>query len=438
MKVLRENNVEYYPFYKFLEDLSSNYGLDKKTGNSLLNYSNNKGESNYFEKYNYVFNVLTSFEKETLNLSDIKKILNVFNDSLKKILPTKESSLLFFDTIFSTLTPLEKKKDLLTNSTMNSYYKEGILNNIFDTKLSTVIPLLSSYQNDGPKFNFLIVPIFEENKRRGLLTLLTTLKEENITEFDKKLVELLLLLTLSKIDKIVLRKKVTSIHEDLKTYQAKLSNDYRLAAIGEMTHGIVEDILSPLQVLISQIDMIKFDKQNKFEIDLLKAQINKINQTVGRLVKFVDANPDNAKIRPCNLNEVISDFYQIFKSTLQNLKIECELDLQKDIPPILSHPNNLNQILTHVFGMVKNSNKDEGAVILQTRYQGEEIVVKLISSNNLSIDSTSGKNNQAEDLNVKIIDNLMVKHEGKFSITSTDIGSSIITLTFPLRRKLRV
>ena len=300
------------------------------------------------------------------------------------------------------------------------------------------MPLLSSYESEGSRFNFLIVPIFEENKRRGLFAVLTTSSEKKISEFDKKLVEVLLLLAMSRLDKSILRKKISAIHEELKTYQAKLSNDYRLAAIGEMTKGIVEDILSPLQVIVSQVDLLKKERHNNFEVDLLKAQIRKINETVNRLVKFVDTNPYSIKIHPCNLNEAVTDFYSIFKSTLQNHRIECELDLQEEIPPILSHSNYLTQILTHLFGTIKNKNKGEGAVIVQTRFQKEEIVLKLVSSVDLSDNNSLDGDNEAGNLNIKIIENLMLKHEGNCSILTTDIGSSIITLTFPLRRKLRV
>jgi Txe/YoeB family toxin of Txe-Axe toxin-antitoxin module len=438
MKVIRENNTECYPFYKFLEDLSNNYYVDKDISSSLLNTGSGKENNHYFIKYNYIFNILSSFDRETLELTDTKKIYASFKKHVKKILPTKESSLLFFDHDYTSLLPLDKNSESTTNTSINSYYKEGILNNIFEKKLTSVLPLLSSYESQGSKYNFLVVPVFEENKRRGLFALLTTSSDKNISEFDKKLVEVLLLLAISRLDKSILRKKISAIHEELKTYQAKLSNDYRLAAIGEMTKGIVEDILSPLQVIVSQVDLLNKERHNNFEVDLLKAQIRKINETVNRLVKFVDTNPYNIKVHPCNLNEAITDFYSIFRSTLQNHRIECELDLQEDIPPILSHSNYLTQILTHLFGMIKNKNKGEGAVVVQTRFQAEEIVLKLVSSVDLSDSKTIESENTAGNLNIKIIDNLMLKHEGKCSIVTTDIGSSVVTLTFPLRRKLRV
>jgi hypothetical protein len=438
MKVIREHNKEYYPFHKFLENLSNNYKINEGIEESLLNSTNGKLEKNYFEKYNYIFNVLSSFEKETLDLTDARKIISVLKNTIKKILPVKESSILFFNQNFSSLIPLDKKTENLTNASINSYYKEGILNNIFETRLPVVLPLLSSYKSEGSKYNFLVLPIFEENKRRGLFAVLTTSKEKNISEFDRKLIEVILLLAISKIDKTILRKKINSVYEDLKTYQAKLSNDFRLTAVGEMTKGIAEDILSPLQVIVSQIDMMSSNNDNSFEVELLKTQIRKIKDMVNRLIKFADTSQNNISIHPCNLNEIITDFYEIFKSTLQNSDIACELDLQPEIPPILSHPNILNQILTLLFGMIKKNNKDEGAVIIQTRFQRDEIVLKLISSIDLSDGNTLEKEIKIKDLNIKIIDNLMLKHEGKFSIVSTDIGSSIIALTFPLRRKIRV
>ncbi len=436
MKVIKENSADYPSFNQMLEELSGNYMMPKNHSRLLLNSLKGRSDFNYFEKYNYIFNIISLFEKETGNLSDYKKIFLALQQSLKKILPSKETSLLFFDQNFSTLSPIDKSFSNGLDKAMNNYHKEGILNLVFESKMTTVLPLLSSYESDGPKYNILIIPLYEEVRRRGLLALLTTSPEEKITEFDKKLAETLVYLAVAKIDKSLLKKKVNSLYEDLRTYQAKLNNEYRMTAVGGMTEGIVSDILSPLQVIVSQIDLMMPDIKNNFEVDLLKAQIEKINRTVSRLVKFANTNLEEVKVEPCDLNKVINDFFRIIKSTLDNNKIEFVLDLQNDLPAILSNPNYINQILANLFGIIKIKNTEEAAIIVQTRFEMDSIVMKVISSTVIQKEA-SDESDPVVKLNLKVIRDIMEKHEGKVSLLTSAIGSSVVTFDFPLRRKIR-
>jgi len=436
MKVIKENSSDYLPFNKMLEELSGNYAVQKTHPKTIHHSRNGKTDASYFEKYNYIFSVISMFERDTVNLTDHKNIFLALQQSLKKILPSKETSLLFFDQNFSNLLPIDKSLASQLDITINSYHKEGILNIVFDSKMTTILPLLSSYESDGPKYNILIIPLYEDLKRRGLLALLTTSQEDRISEFDKKLAESLVVLAIAKIDKCMLTKKVNDLYEDLRTYQAKLNNEYRMTAVGEMTEGIVSDILSPLQVIVSQIDLMVPEIKNNFEVDLLKAQIEKINQTVNRLVKFANNNSKEVKVEPCDLNKVINDFFQVIKSTLENNKIEYVLDLQKDIPAILSNPNYINHILANLFGIIKLKSFGEAAIIIQTKFESDSIVMKVISSTNLQKEN-SNETDPVIKLNLKVINDIMEKHEGKVNVLSSGIGSTVVTFDFPLRRKIR-
>ncbi len=436
MKVIKENSSEYLPFSKMLEELTGNYTVPKTHQRTMQHSKHSKADVSYFEKYNYIFSVITMFERDTANLTDDKKIFLALQQSLKKILPSKETSLLFFDQNFSTLLPIDKGLSVQLDNTINSYYKEGILNIVFDSRMTTILPLLSSYESEGPKYNILIIPLYEGVKRRGLLALLTTSKEEMISEFDKKLAESLVYLALAKIDKCMLTKKVNSLYEDLRTYQAKVNNEYKMTAVGGMTEGIVSDILSPLQVIMSQIDLMVPEIKDNFEVDLLKAQIEKINQTVSRLVKFANTNSPEIKVEPCDLNKVINDFFQIIKSTLENNRIEFVLDLQKDLPAILSNPNHINQILANLFGIIKIKSSGEAAIIIQTKAESDSIIMKIISSAIL-IDKDNKEADPAIKLNLKVINDIMEKHEGKVTVVTSAIGSTVVTFNFPLRRKIR-
>ena len=434
MRVLKTNTLEYEPFHKLLQTISPDDDYENEI--RFASGGNEINSSKLVEKYSHMFQNMISFTGEIANLKDPAEISEKFKLALKRILPIKDASLLLFDSTFSKLNEVGSNKFAI-DEMMNHYFKEGILNPLFDLQKPMIIPELKSMNNGGPKLNFVIFPIYEDNKKRGLLSILSSIVHKNFTSIDKQIIQILLTQTLAKVDKIQLKSKLNTTIEEVQTYQAKLSNDFRLAAVGELTEGIVEDIMSPLQVIISHVDLIG-DNSNEPEIKKIKTQISKINTSINRLVKFSSLNQKNVKIHPCNINDSITEYYNLVKSTLENNNFELVMDFEDDIPSILSHSNYIFQILTNTIGLIKSNTKGDGGIIIQTRYKNDQIVLKLVSTANLkSVSDRKQEKLKTVDLNLRIIENLMNKHEGSYEIDSYDTAGSSITLSFPLKRKIR-
>jgi signal transduction histidine kinase len=238
------------------------------------------------------------------------------------------------------------------------------------------------------------------------------------------------------LEKLKLTEKLNDTYNELQTYQAKLSNDFRLSAIGEMTEGIVEDIVTPLQVISSNVDIMDGEIEKNIELKQIKSQIKKINNVISRLVKFADVNQKDVKIQPCHVNNIIQDYFHLVKSTLENANLEYILDFEKALPPILSHPNYVYQLLTNIFSLIKGFKAKKGGVIIQTRFKDDNVVLRVISTS--KIDQSNKNNSQVQqNLSISIIKNLMKKHEGQFELGSFESSGAVIVLMFPLKRKMR-
>lgn len=423
--------MEYQPFIKLVENLAgeSANGLDQL---ELLNYHDSNTAS-MLEKYSHMIQNLTLFEKDTENDTNPVSLTNKLKVAVKRIIPVKDADLFLFDESFSTLNAVEHQSDSELVVSVNKFFGEGILTISFENGSSAVIPDFNTYNGNGAKLNYIIYPILEDGKKKGLFAVLSPVASDKITDLDKQIIKILLNVALSKIDKFALKEKLYSTYEELQTYQAKLSNDYRLAAIGEMTEGILEDVISPLQVILSQVDLLS-NGEDSTEIKKIKSQIRKINSVVHRLIKFANVNQEELEIYPCNLNELIVQYYDIVKSTLESSRLECVLDLAKSLPSILSNPNYVYQMLTNSLGLIKNASGKTGGILIQSGYQLDAVYIKIISTASINIKMEM---NAAMELSIKIIRNLMKKHEGEFTIDSFDGSGSTINLRFPLRRKFR-
>ena len=360
-----------------------------------------------------------------------------FTKYLKGIIPVKECCLLFYDELKKELIPVINDKNSKISAVMNSFYREGLFLETFLNKKTVSIPELESYNSEGPKLYYLVFPVYDEKKNYGILSILTSLDESSITELEKKNISIYLNILLGKIEKHNLIEKLNNTYEELQTYQAKLSNDFRLSAIGEMTEGIVEDIITPLQVINSSIDLLSTELQNNSEVNQIKSQVDKINTLVNRLVKFADVNLKDIKIQSCNLNEIIKDYFYLVKSTLENANLEYILDIDKDLPPILSHPNYIYQLLTNIFSLIKSYKTKKGGLIIQTRYKNSNVYLRIIST--VGIEKLKNMNDKNASINVSknIIKNLMKKHEGQLEFDSFENNGAALVLIFPLRRKIR-
>ena len=426
----KENTLRAEPLYKSISDLSQ-FDEDE---NVQIEYGSN--DLKLLEKYSYFIQNLMSFEQEIKSDTNVKILMSRFLRYIKGIIPIKELGLLFYDEFKSELIPIDEEEESKIAKTMNHFNRQGIFKVIFSEKKTITVPDLDNYNAEGSRLFYLIFPIYDDKKNYGILSLLTSLDSSNISELEKKSINVFLNLILGKLEKLKLTEKLNNTYEELQTYQAKLSNDFRLSAIGEMTEGIVEDIVTPLQVISSNVDILKNDVEKNIELIQIKSQIKKINSVIGRLVKFADVNQKDVKIQPCNINSIIKDYFHLVKSTLENANLEYILDFEDDLPPVLSHPNYIYQLLTNIFSLIKSCKTKKGGVIIQSRFKDDNVVLRVISTN--QIDPTKNSdNNVQQNLSINIIRNLMKKHEGQVELGAFENSGAALVLMFPLKRKIR-
>jgi nitrogen-specific signal transduction histidine kinase len=232
------------------------------------------------------------------------------------------------------------------------------------------------------------------------------------------------------------KQSINKLYHELQVYQSKMNNDFDVYAIGELAEGILEEIGEPLQVILSYTNVV----ENEYNVDRdvtdkIKEQVRKINELTDRLVKFSGLNkPGKGKSQPCDINKVVREFKNISNATLNNLGLECELDLEENMPPVLSDPNDIKQILTSVFSIIKSDARKGGAIIIQSKYVKEKVVLSIFTTEQLSVLSDTDKYNS--DVTVKLIQDLMKKNEGAAEFNSLPLKGTIIHLIFPMKRSL--
>jgi len=438
LRVIKQNTVAYESFHKSLPYLTKS---NRPGGLGGFIDSDLESEENSFIRKN--LNIILEFKNSLAKSRTNDQIFILFEDLLKRIINFGE---------FNIFIPDYEKKILVTvlpalSERMSFFIKKLFENEILKELTSTGKPKIIYdsiiYNIDGSKTSYLLVPIGEENfdingqcSNEGTLVVSLT-SEYKETSVEIPLIQLGLQFVVAQTAFVNKQKEFKNKIDELQTYQSKLANDYKLSAIGELTSGIVEEILSPLQVIASTTELLRTD-DNQVDgevLDAINLQVRKVKSIINTLLKFAGNNDAKSKVQPCNVNELINEFYELTASSLSNDKYECIIDLEENLPPVITKPDSIYQLLTNILSVIRSGKGNEGGILIQTKYRDEKVEIRFLTTDlDEKLKQENLKNNK--DMNLRIINNIMANHEGELFIDSDYNNGTVIIVSFPIKRNL--
>lgn len=434
MRLIKENTLKYESFHKSLQYFTKN---SEATGDlRLISFESHKNNSHLLEKYSFFVQNLYSFQKKVQNIENVKDLCLLFQEFVKRMVFAKEVEIFLLNDEHRNLIPLNPSVSQAHLYAVNKTYKDGVLDWIFETKKPTIIPDLNSYTINGSKVNQIIFPVYDKKAIYGLLSIITPISKLQEDSLESQSIQLLLGIVMPLVMSLKQKQSINKLHQEVQIYQSKLNNDFDVYAVGELAQGLMEDIGDSLQVILSCVDEVEESKTtDQLITSRIKEHINKLSSATNRISKFAGINKSIAqKIEPCEINEVVRDFRNIINTTLNNCGLECELDLEENIPPVLTDPQEIKQMLTSIFSLIKSDSKKGGALVIQTKYIREKIVVSVFTTE--QIVSLANSKDLGSNVTVKFITELMKKSEGTAEFNVLPLKGTIIHLIFPLKRQL--
>ncbi len=430
MRLIKENTQRFESFHKSLQYFTKN--SETKGDLRLISFEDHRTQNQILEKYSFFIQNISSFQRKIQNAKNLLEIHTVTKDFVKRIINSKEVELFIFNENNRHLIPINKEANPVHINSVNKAYKDGILDWIFETKKATIIPDLSSYTINGSKINQIIFPVYDSRSNFGVLSVYSSLVKIQEDSIENKAIQIILGIVVPIIISLRQKNSINKLYQELQVYQSKIQNDFYTYAIGNLSEGILEEIGEPLQVILSLSELIESDYQNvdKEITQKIKKQVGKVNELTNRLTKFASLNkPKNSAVQPCYINKIVKEFRNIINMTLQNLGLDCELDLEDNLPPILADANEIKQMLTSIFSLLKSVSKNGGGFIIQTKLIKEKVVLSVFTTETIGNDAKT-------NVTVNLINELMKKNEGVAEISSLPLKGTIIHLIFPLKRKL--
>jgi signal transduction histidine kinase len=438
LRVIKQNTLTYESFHKSLPYLTKSTGPGGSFRFTNLD-AETEDEKPIINKLKLILGLKESIAKSKTN----DQVFALFEELLKRILNIKELNIFFQDDENKLLVPFSPVVSERMSSFMNIQFEKGILNEIISSGKSKLLLDSLVFNIDGSRVSYLLIPLGEGNSdingystSKGILAI-SLASQYGKTSSEETLIQICLKFVMDQLAFVNKQIELKNKIDELQTYQSKLANDFKLSAIGELTSGIVEEILSPLQVISSTTELIRTeDSQVDGEIlDTINTQVRKVKTIINNLLNFAGNNDVKSKVQPCNINELIKEFYLLTVSSLSNDKYECITDLEENLPHVITRPNYIYQLLTNIFSIIRSKKGNEGGILIQTKYRDEKVEIKFLTTDyDENLKQENLKNNK--DINLKIINNIMTSHEGELFIDSNDTNGTIINLSFPIKRNL--
>jgi len=432
LRLLKENRREYLPFLSSVEQLEKasdgKYKIKVRTNLPL-----SREQVSVLSGGNVKIDML-SFSEKLNSLYKSEEIVDAFKSEVSKLSFFLDAEIFSLDDKTSECKPINKACNQKLFYYVKNFLKNGILDWVAESKNPKFLPWDVDNAASTSGLSCLVVPIFSNNRFSGVLAALTNLKYLSEDSFEYRTLFTILNQSFAKLEFVRLRDELNKTYSEYQILQSKLFNDFKFAAIGELTSKSIEEIGSPLQVIMSYSDLLQKENPDLDEeaTEFIRSQVHTIKEILDRLGNFINNSDSKPKLYSCSVNTAINDFYKVIEHSLRADSCECVLDLEENIPSILSNYNSLKQIFMNCFSLINPLRGTGGGIIIQSRYSNETIIVKMLFTD--TIDSVSKED---KDFGLNILKHLMDKHEGEMRFSSDAGTGTNLIFSFPLKRKMR-
>ncbi|OGV31930.1 MAG: hypothetical protein A2020_14295 [Lentisphaerae bacterium GWF2_45_14] len=181
------------------------------------------------------------------------------------------------------------------------------------------------------------------------------------------------------------KKALRTANDKLTKIQNSLIQSEKLAAVGQLTAGIVHDIKNPMTVIAGHAKIVKslLEMENITEIDGLNvieslnevsSAISHCNDIISNLLQFSKGSPPE-KV-PSSINSMVKSVLDFLRHELRKKMIAFESDFDPSIPDVQTDANQIKQVLLNIIINAIQAVHEHGKIsVITTLIQESEDVV---------------------------------------------------------------
>lgn len=135
----------------------------------------------------------------------------------------------------------------------------------------------------------------------------------------------------------------------LSQVQSTLNYSRKLAALNRLMAGVAHEVKNPLNAMTIHLELLKqkLGRPDAMKhVDVISHEIHRLDEVVVGFLKF--ARPDELKLRPVNLPDLISDVATSVRAEAERSGVSMKVECSSAVPAINADPGMLRQALLNL------------------------------------------------------------------------------------------
>ncbi|MDF1755086.1 MAG: ATP-binding protein [Verrucomicrobiales bacterium] len=218
----------------------------------------------------------------------------------------------------------------------------------------------------------------------------------------------------------------------------------RLAALGRVATSLAHEVKNPAAAIRLHADLMAENASGETleSVEMIKGEVDQISDLVNQWLYVAKTRP--AKLKPCDLNDLISQVCARLEAQAIHAGSQLTLQLSEDSLSILADSSRIEQVIRNLVLNSIQAMPDGGEIVVKTSSTGEGFAIVEISDNGPGFSAEALKRfgepfytekEGGMGIGLTLSKDLTESHGGTISARNhTGRNGATITITLPLYR----
>ena len=247
-----------------------------------------------------------------------------------------------------------------------------------------------------------------------------------------------------------LRKKLEHSKKQLRQAWKKLRDTKhsllisdRLAAVGELSLGLVHEINNPLGTIKGLIQLLRegenLSASQRKDLGIIECEIKGIQQISKKLQSF--SRPHGLEMQPVNVHALLNDIVSFMSHRFLRQQVQLVKQYDPEVSTLVADPYQLKQVFTNLLLNAVQAMPNGGMITLKTERKGRSVNF-VVSDTGSGITRPRMKKifnpffttrKQGTGLGLAVTQNIVRNHKGRIAVSSRVGRGTTFTIALPLK-----
>lgn len=190
--------------------------------------------------------------------------------------------------------------------------------------------------------------------------------------YSKKLNKEILITAFPRFDNNKKIKEIVQVVRDIteqKSFETQVKTSYRMASLGRLTAGVFHEILNPVNIISSHVQLLLLEAENdsnvKKDLESIKDEIERIVRIVDSLLRY--SRKEKTGYEDIKINDVIERVIMIVEPELKLKSVKITRKYDNELPIVSANSSEMRQVFLNLITNARDAMPDGGMLSIKTR-----------------------------------------------------------------------